>query len=114
MSGPNVTGAADKILVALIGQSRISFQGVVDDIDQHVIPTMASIARSLAVIGSRLADRIYTKEIADVAVAAQLDAAAAVIVRFANKVLKEAQDVINAAIDAVREEVNAAVRVALL
>ncbi len=114
MNGQTVASAANRILAALIAQSRVSFQGVVDDFDQHVVPTMASIARSLAVIGGRLADRTYTKEIADVEVAAQLDAAAAVIVRFANKVLKEVQDLINAVVDAVRQAVNAAVGIALL
>ena len=114
MAGSNIKGAADKILTALIDQSRVSFKGIVEDVDQHVLPTMASIARSLAVIGSRLADGTYTKEIAYVEIAAQLDAAAAVIVRFANKILKEVQDVINAVINAVREVVNTAVKVALL
>src|SRR5437016_10816707 len=41
----------------------------------------------------------YTKDIADVEVEAQIDAAAAVIVRFANRILKEIQDIINAVID---------------
>jgi hypothetical protein len=114
MAGVNIKSAADKILTALVEQSRISFQGVVQDVEQHVIPTMALIARSLAVIGGRLKDGTYTKEIADVEVAAQLDAAASVIVRFANRILKEIQEIINAVIDAVKQVVNAAVKVALL
>lgn len=114
MSGVDLTSAAGNILNALIQQSRTSFAGVVDDIDQHVVPTMASIARSLAVIGGRLKDGTFTKEIADVEVAAQLDAAASVIVRFANRILKEIQDIINAVVDAVKHVVNAAVQVALL
>jgi hypothetical protein len=114
MAGFNVTNAADQIFSALVQQSRTSFQGVVQDIDQHVIPTMASIARSLAVIGGRLADGTYTRDIADVEVAAQIDAAAAVIVRFANRILKEIQDIINAVIDAVKHVINAAVQTALI
>jgi hypothetical protein len=114
MAGFNVTNAADQIFSALVRQSQTSFQGVVQDIDQHVIPTMAAIARSLAVIGGRLADETYTKDIADVEVAAQLDAAAAVIVRFANRILKEIQDIINAVIDAVKDVINAAVQTALI
>src|ERR1700760_4888660 len=110
----NVTSAADQIFSALAQQSRTSFQGVVQDIEQHVIPTMASIARSLAVIGGRLADGTYTPDIADVEVAAQIDAAAAVIVRFANRILKEIQDTINAVLSAVRDVVNTALGVALL
>src|SRR5207237_7447043 len=89
MAGFNVTNAADQIFSALVQQSQTSFHGVVQDIDQHVIPTMASIARSLAVIGGRLADGTYTKHIADVEVAAQIDAAASVIVRFANRILND-------------------------
>ena len=110
----NVTNAANQIFSALVQQSQTSFQGVIQDIDQHVIPTMASIARSLAVIGGRLADGTYTRDIADVEVAAQIDAAAAVIVRFANRILKEIQDIINAVIDAVKQVINAAVRTALI
>jgi hypothetical protein len=114
MAGFNVTNAADQIFSALVQQSRISFQGVVQDIDLHVVPTMASIARNLAVIGGRLADGTYTKDIADVEVSAQIDAAAAVIVRFANRILKEIQDIINAVIDAVKHVINAAVQTALI
>lgn len=114
MAGFNVTSAADQIFSALAQQSRTSFQGVVEDIEQHVVPTMASIARSLAVIGGRLADGTYTPDIADVEVAAQIDAAAAVIVRFANRILKEIQDIINAVIDAVKLVINAAVQTALI
>ena len=47
-------------------------------------------------------------------VAAQIDAAAAVIVRFANRILKEIQDIINAVIDAVKLVINAAVKTALI
>ncbi len=114
MTAFSVKSAADKILSALIKQSRTSFEGVVQDIDQHVIPTMSLIARSLAVIGGRLADGTYTKAIADVEVAAQTDAAAAVIVRFANRVLKDIQDIVNAVIDAVKQTINMAVGVALI
>ena len=114
MAGFNITDAADQIFFALAQQSQSSFQGVVQDIEQHVIPTMASIARSLAVIGGRLADGTYTPEIADDEVAAQIDAAAAVIVRFANRVLKEIQDIINAVINAVKHVINAAVQTALI
>jgi hypothetical protein len=106
--------AVQNIVTALTTQARISFTNVVDDIDQHVIPTMASIAHSLTVIGGRLIDGIYTKDIADVEVAAQIDAAASVIVRFANRVLKEIQDTINAVLSAVRDVVNTALGVALL
>ena len=114
MPGYSVENAADQILSALVQQSRISFQGAVQDIDQHVIPTMAYIARSLAVIGGRLADGTYTKDIADVEVAAQIEAAAAVIVRFANRILKEIQDLINVVIDAVKDVINAAVQTRLI
>ena len=106
--------ALDDILKALTTQARISFTNVVTDIDQHVVPTMASIAHSLVVIGSRLENRTYTKDIADVEVAAQIDAAASVIVRFANAVLKQIQDIINAVLNAARAVVNAAVGVELL
>src|SRR5438045_3216165 len=114
MAGFDVANAADHIFSALAQQSRTSFQGVVQDIDQHVIPTMSLIARSLAVIGGRLADGTYTKDIADVEVAAQIDAAAAVIVRFANRVLKEIQDIINAVINAAKQAINAAVQTTLI
>lgn len=114
MAGFNVTDAADQIFSALVQQSQTSFQGVVQDIDQHVIPTMSLIARSLAVIGGRLEDGTFTKDIADVEVAAQIDAAAAVIVRFANRILKEIQDIINAVISAVKQVINAAVQTTLI
>jgi hypothetical protein len=110
----SVKSAADKIFSALSKQSRVAFQGVVEDIDQHVLPTMALIARSLAVIGGRLADGTFTKDIAQVEVDAQLDAAAAVIVRFANRLLKTVEDLLNAVVAAVRDVVNAAVGVALI
>jgi hypothetical protein len=106
--------ALQDILVALTTQAKTSFANVVADVDQHVIPTMAAIAHSLVVIGGRLADGTYTKDIADVEVAAQTDAAASVIVRFANRVLKEVQDIINAVLSAVRTVVNNALGVALL
>jgi hypothetical protein len=114
MAGFNVESAADQIFSALAQQSRTSFQGVVQDIEQHVIPTIALIARSLAVIGVRRANGTYTPDIADVEVAAQIDAAASVIVRFANRILKEIQDIINAVIDAVKLVINAAVQTALI
>jgi hypothetical protein len=109
-----VPDALQTILGALTNQSRISFQNVVADIDQHVAPTMALIAHSLTVIGGRLEDGTYTNDIADVEVQAQLDAAASVIVRFANRVLKEIQDILNAVIDAVRDIVNTALGISLL
>jgi hypothetical protein len=114
MPNSRLDSATRKILAALTGQAELSFRGVVADIEQHVIPTMASIARSLAVTGGRLADGTFTKDIADVEVAALLDAAASVIVRFANRVLKEIQDIINAVIGAVRDVINTAVGVALV
>jgi hypothetical protein len=114
MAGFNVTNAADQIFSALAQQSRTSFQGVVQDIDQHVIPTMSLIGQSLAVIGGRLADGTYTEAIAEVEVAAQIDAAAAVIVRFANRILKEIQDIINAVIEAVKQVINTAVQTTLI
>jgi hypothetical protein len=95
--------AIQDITTAPAAQSRVSFTNVVDDIDQHVIPTMPSIAHSFAVIGGRLADGTYTEDIADVEVAAQIDAAASVIVRFANRILREIQDIINAVLCAVRK-----------
>ena len=106
--------AIQTVFTALSAQARLSFTNVVDDVDQHVIPTMASIAHSLAVIGGRLADGTFTKEIADVEVAAQIDAAASVIVRFSNRILREIQDIINAVLHAVRMVVNDALGVVLL
>jgi hypothetical protein len=106
--------ALQDILTALTGQARISFKDVVADIDQHVIPTMASIAQNLVVIGGRLASGLYDQRTADVEVAAQIDAAASVIVRFANGVLKQIQDIINAVLGAVRDVVNTALGVAVL
>jgi hypothetical protein len=106
--------AVQDIFTALTSQAKVSFTNVVADFDQHVIPAMASIAHSLVVIGGRLADGTYTKSIADVEVAAQVDAAASVIVRFANQILKEVQDIINAVLSAVRNVVNTALGVALL
>jgi hypothetical protein len=106
--------AVNTIFNALSHQAAISFKGVTTDIEQHVLPTMAAIARSLVVIGIRLKDGTYDQEIARVEVDAQIDAAAAVLVRFANRVLKEIEDLINAVLDAVRGVVNQAVGVALL
>ena len=106
--------AFNDILSALTTQAQASFATVVTDINQHVLPTMASIAHSLVVIGGRLADGTYTRDIADVEIAAQVDAAASVIVRFANALLKQVQDIINAVLSAVKDVVNAAVGVALL
>jgi hypothetical protein len=106
--------ALQDILGALTTQAKTSFADVVTDIDQHVIPAMASIAHSLVVIGGRLADGTYTKDIADVEIAAQVDAAASVIVRFANAVLRQIQDIINAVLDAVSTVINNALGVALL
>lgn len=109
-----MANAVTTIFNALAQQSRESFTGIVEDVELHVVPTMSSIAHNLVVIGSRLAAGIYTKEIADVELDAQIDAAASVIVRFANRVLKEIQDIINAVLAAVRSVVNTALNVALL
>lgn len=108
----SAASAQAQILNALTQQSKVAFAGVVGDIEQHVIPTMAAIAHSLVVIGERLAAGIYTKEIADVELNAQIDAAASVIVRFANKVLKEIEDIINAVLAAVQGVVNTALKTA--
>ncbi|MGE0226159.1 MAG: hypothetical protein AB7S57_23025 [Acetobacteraceae bacterium] len=106
--------AFDDIFRALVAQSRASFKDIVTDIDQHVIPTMASIARSLVVIGGRFADGTYTKDIADIEIAAQVDAAASVIVRFANALLRRIQDIINAVLTAIRTVVNDSIGIILL
>ncbi|HSU06892.1 MAG TPA: hypothetical protein VLI93_15100 [Acetobacteraceae bacterium] len=113
MSGSGLAVAQATILDALAHQSRISFTGVVVDVEQHVVPTMAAIAHSLVVIAGRLADGTYTKDIADVEMGAQIDAAASVIVRFANRILKEVEDIINAVLAAVRQVVNGALKAAL-
>jgi formiminotetrahydrofolate cyclodeaminase len=99
---------------ALSKQAAISFDGVVSDVEQHVLPTMAAIARGLVVIGTRLKEGIYDEEIARVEIDAQIDAMAAVLVRFANRILKEVQDIINAVLDAARVAINGALGVALL
>jgi hypothetical protein len=106
--------AFQDILDALTVQARVSFTDVVDDINQHVIPTMAAIAHSLVVIGGRLADGTYTQDIANVEVDAQIDAAASVVVRFAHKILTEVQEILDAVLNAVSIVVNKALGVALL
>ncbi len=99
---------------ALTKQAKKSFEGVVNDIEQHVLPTMAHLARGLVVIGFRLKDGTYTEEIAAVERDALVDAASAVLVRFANRVLKEVQDILNALLEAVAGVVNKALGVSLL
>jgi hypothetical protein len=106
--------AFQDILGALTKQARASFSDAVGDINQHVIPTMATIAHNLVLIGGRLADKTYTKNIADVEVDAQIYAAASVIVGFTNKILMEVQEILNAVLNAVSIVVNRALGVALL
>jgi hypothetical protein len=114
MAAINPDAAFQTIFDAVTAQSRISFQGLVADIEQNVVPTMASISHSLVVIGTRLANGTYTKDIADAEVAGQVEAAASVINRFANAVLKAVQDIINALLAAVASVVNGALGVRLL
>ena len=66
------------------------------------------------IIGTRLSNDTYTKDIADVEVAGQLEAAASTIIRFANATLKAVQDIINALLAAVAGVVNGALGVSLL
>jgi hypothetical protein len=106
--------AFQTIFNATAAQARTSFRGIVADIEQNVVPTMASISHSLVIIGTRLANGTYTKDIADVEVAGQIEAAASVIIRFANAVLKAVQGVINALLAAVAGVVNGVLGVGLL
>ena len=99
---------------ALSKQAKKSFEEVVTDIEQHVLPTMASLAAGFVVIGDRLREGIYTDGIAQEEKEALIDAACAVIVRFANRILKEIQDILNALLDAVAQVVNGALGVKLL
>ncbi len=75
---------------------------------------MASISHSLVIIGTRLANGTYTKDFADAEVAGQVEAAASVIIRFANAALKAVQDIINALLAAVAGVINGALSVRLL
>jgi hypothetical protein len=102
------------VFKAVTAQARTSFQGIVADIEQNVVPTMASISHSLLIIGTRLANGTYTKDIADAEVAGQGEAAASVIIRFANATLKAVQDIMNALLAAVAGVVNGALGVRLL
>ncbi len=110
----NVQNAAAEIFKALSDQSRASFSTVVSDIDTHVLPTMAMIAQNLATIGLQLADNKIDKEMADIEVKMQIDAAASVLVGFANTTLKGIQDILNVVLDAVKGAVNTAVGITLL
>jgi hypothetical protein len=102
------------VLSALTRQARSSFEGVVADIDQHVLPAMSWIAKGLVVIAARLKSGIYTDEIARAEVDGLVDAAASILVRFANRILKEVQDIINAVLEATRATINTALGVALI
>lgn len=113
MSG-TASGAAQTIFDALAAQARRSFAGVVGDVEKDVIPTMAMLAQNLVVIGGRLASGEYTKQDAQDELDAQVDAAASVIVRFANEVLAQIQALLNALLAAVAEAVNHALGVPLL
>ena len=106
--------AFDDIYKALVAQARISFHDVVEDVEQHVVPSMASLAQNLVTIGSRQQDGTYTAVRAQIELDAQADATASVIVRFANDVLKAIQDLVNAVLAAVATVVNKALGVALL
>lgn len=110
----DVQKAATDIFNALANQSRTSFAAVVSDIDKHVLPTMAMIAQNLATIGTQLAADRISKTTADLEIQMQKNAAAAVLVGFANTTLKNIEDILNAVLSAVRTAVNTAVGVALL
>lgn len=114
MATINTDAAFQTIFKAVTAQARTSFKGIVSDIEQNVVPTMASISHSLIIIGTRLTNGTYTKDIADVEVAGQLEAAASMIIRFANATLKAVQDIINALLAAVAGVVNGALGVSLL
>jgi hypothetical protein len=106
--------AFSTVLSALTRQATNSFEGVVADIEQHVLPAMSWIAKGLVVIAARLKSGIYTDQIASAEVDGLVDAAASVLVRFANRVLQEVQDTINAVLAACRAAINAALGVALV
>jgi hypothetical protein len=106
MSESVFQGAGAEIFKALSSASQTAFAGIVDDIEKHVLPTMAMIAQSLVTIGSQLASGDIDKEVADIEVEMQVRAAAAVIVGFANTTLLNVQNIINAVLDAVKDTVN--------
>lgn len=110
----DVAAAAKTILDALSTQAKASFSGVIGDIDKDVIPTMAMLAQNLAIVGARLESGEYQQQDAADEIAAQVDAAASVLVRFTNEVLSEIQALLNALLNAVSGVVNKAVGVALL
>ncbi len=114
MSTINPDAAFRTIFKALTAQARTSFDGIVADFEQNVVPTMASISHSLVIIGTRLSNGTYTKDIADVEVTGQVEAAASVIIRFADAALKAVQDMINALLAAVAGVVNGALGVTLV
>lgn len=110
----NPDAAFQTVFKAVTAQARTSFKGVVVDVEQNVVPSMAAISHSLIIIGMRLSNDTYTKDIADVEVAGQIEAAASVIIRFANAVFKAVQDIINGLLAAVAGVVNGALGVILL
>jgi len=112
--GLDPSSAAKTIFDELSTRARSSFGNVVSDIEKDVIPTMAMLSQNLVVIGGRLATGDYTQQDADDEIAAQVDAAASVIVRFANEVLAQIQGILNAILSAAAEVVNGALGVALL
>ncbi|HEX3346776.1 MAG TPA: hypothetical protein VHS58_01585 [Acetobacteraceae bacterium] len=114
MSAFHAASAANTIFDALSTQARVSFAGVVGDVERDVIPTMAMLAQNLVVIGARRADGTYSAQDAADELEAQVDAAASVIVRFANEVLAQIQALLNALLAAVKSVVNAALPISVL
>ena len=97
----------DDFFKVLTDQARLSFGGMVGDVDKHVLPSMASLAQNLVTIAATKATTPgYTDAMAQADFQAQVDAAASVLIRFANNTLKAVQDKLNALLAAVAGAIN--------
>ncbi|HTW29393.1 MAG TPA: hypothetical protein VME92_19870 [Acetobacteraceae bacterium] len=110
----DVQSVAADILKVLEPQARSSFAGLVRDVETHVLPSMAMIAQSLATVGAQRVAGTISEELASLEIDGLRDAAASVIVGFANTTLQQVQAVLNAVLAAVAASVNRLVGIALL
>jgi hypothetical protein len=97
----------DQLFKVLSDQAKVSFKGVAVEFDKGVLPAMASLAQNLVTIQElKATNNAYTNEMALADFQEQLDAAASVLIRFANATLLAVQNVLNALISAVATILN--------
>jgi len=104
----------EPILEALETSAGDAFHGITSDLEKHIFPALAGIAKSIVAIAADVAAGEISESRAKIELRMARNAAEAWIVGFVEATLERIQGAINATLRAAAEVINRAVGFALL